>query len=239
MQSVKWVRRVGMRIMFVVTLIVPLLIGGAGIAAAAPAAVGAVYTLTNATTGNAVQVFNRAADGSLTIAGAFATGGLGTGAGLGSQDALVLSRDHRWLFAVNAGSNDVTVFAVWPGGLTWVDKVTSGGTDPISLSIHDNLLYVLNASGSGNIAGFTIDGAGHPTPIANSSRPLSGSSVGPAQISFNPNGTALVVTEKKHQFDRYVCGRGGWLDDWPADAYFVRADALWLRFCQARCLDRV
>ena len=84
-------------------------------AAAAPAAhggksAGAVYALTNAPTGNEVVVWDRADDGSLTPAGSYATGGLGSGAGLGSQGAIILSKDNRWLFAVNAGSNDISSF---------------------------------------------------------------------------------------------------------------------------------
>ncbi len=78
---------------------------------------GAVYTLTNQVAGNAVAVFTRGADGRLTAAGTVATGGTGTGASLGSQSAVSLSNDGRWLFAVNARSNDVSVFAVSPAGL--------------------------------------------------------------------------------------------------------------------------
>src|SRR5207302_2041478 len=77
---------------------------------------GAVYTLTNQVGGNAVAVFARGADGRLTAAGTVSTGGTGTGASLGSQSAVTLSDDGRWLFAVNAGSNDVSVFSVSPGG---------------------------------------------------------------------------------------------------------------------------
>src|SRR5207253_96166 len=57
-------------------------------------------------------------------------------------------------------------------------------------------LYVLNAGGSGNISGFTVDNSGRLTPIAGSTQPLSGSNVGPAQVSFSPDGRQLVVTEK-------------------------------------------
>ncbi|OLB17331.1 MAG: hypothetical protein AUH12_04720 [Gemmatimonadetes bacterium 13_2_20CM_69_8] len=135
---------------------------------------GAVYTLTNQVAGNAVAVFTRGADGRLTSAGTVATGGTGTGAGLGSQGAVVLSDDGSRLFAVNAGSNAL----------------------PISLTVHGNELYVLNAGGSGNISGFTVDNSGGLTPIAGSTQPLSGSNVGPAQVSFSPDGRHLVVTEK-------------------------------------------
>jgi len=156
----------------------------------------AVYALTNQVSGNAIAVFTRGADGRLTSAGSFATGGTGTGAGLGSQGAVVLSENGRFLFAVNAGSNDVSVFDVRPSGLSLASRTGSGGTLPISLTVHGNVLYVLNAGGSGNINGFTVGSSGGLTPIAGSSQSLSGPNVGPAQVSFSPDGRRLVVTEK-------------------------------------------
>src|SRR5258705_558882 len=157
---------------------------------------GAVYTLTNQVAGNAVAVFTRGADGRLTSAGSFATGGTGTGAGLGSQGAVVLSENGRFLFVVNAGSNDVSVFDVRPSGLSLASRTGSGGTLPISLTVHGNVLYVLNAGGNGSINGFTVGSSGALTPIAGSSRSLSGPNVGPAQGSFSPDGRRLAVTEK-------------------------------------------
>jgi 6-phosphogluconolactonase len=157
---------------------------------------GAVYTLTNQVAGNAVAVFVRGADGTLTTAGTVSTGGTGIGAGLGSQGAVALSDDGRRLFAVNAGSNDVSVFDVGLAGLALASRMASGGTRPISLTVHGNVLYVLNAGGDGNISGFTVGTTGALTPIAGSSRPLSGPSVGPAQVAFSPDGRRLVVTEK-------------------------------------------
>ena len=94
----------------------------------------AVYTLTNQVAGNAVAVFARAGDGTLTPAGSFSTGGAGTGAGLGSQGAVTLSNDGRLLFAVNAGSNDVSVFRVNPEGLSLLSRTPSGGTLPASVT---------------------------------------------------------------------------------------------------------
>lgn len=160
------------------------------------AGAGAVYTITNEAAGNAVLVFARAADGSLTPAGQFATGGTGSGAGLGSQGALALSQDGRWLLAVNAGSHDVSVFQVGPSGLGLTSRTPSGGTVPISVTIAGNLVYVLNAGGTGNISGFTLDREGRLAPIAGSTRGLSAGDVGPAQVAFAPGGRQLVVTEK-------------------------------------------
>ena len=156
----------------------------------------AVYTLTNQVSGNAVAVFARSGDGTLTAAGTFATGGTGTGAGLGSQGAVTLSDDGRLLFAVNAGSNDVSVFQVDPQGLSLVSRTPSGGTRPISVTVSRNVVYVLNAGGAGNITGFTVGSAGGLTQIAGSTRSLSAANVGPAEVSFSPDGRQLVVTEK-------------------------------------------
>jgi 6-phosphogluconolactonase len=165
--------------------------------AADGASTGAVYTLTNLPAGNAVAVFDRAADGSLTPSGTVPTGGNGTGAGLGSQGALV--RDGRRLFAVNAGSNTISALRLGSDhqpALT--DIAPSGGVMPISLTVHRHFLYVLNAGGgatAANIAGFFV-WRGQLFPLPGSSRPLSTAAPGPAQIEFTPDGRQLVVTEK-------------------------------------------
>jgi 6-phosphogluconolactonase (cycloisomerase 2 family) len=158
--------------------------------------VGAVYTMTNDPAGNQVVIFNRTDDGLLTKAGSISTQGTGSGGGLdplGSQGSLVLSEGHRWLLAVNAGSNEISVFKVLPDGLKLVDKVGSGGVLPVTLTIVHDLVYVLNA-GSPNIAGFNLSHKGQLTPLTNSTRPLVGG--GFAQVGFDPEGEALVVTDK-------------------------------------------
>src|SRR5207302_8891655 len=108
---------------------------------------GTVYTRTTPPAGNAVAVFGRAADGTLAPQGQFPTGGAGTGAGLGSQGAVVLSNDNRQLFAVNAGSNSISLFTVRPNGLELDATVRSGGTQPISPTGHGSPLYRLNPAG--------------------------------------------------------------------------------------------
>ena len=157
---------------------------------------GAVFTLSNASAGNEVLAFDRRADGLLRFAGRVATGGQGTGAGLGSQGALVLSEDAELLFAVDAGSNEISSFAVDGTSLRRVGRAHSGGTRPISLTVHRDLLFVLNAGGQGNIAGFTVGARGGLRPLSDSSRPLSNNAADPAQIAFTPDGRHLVVTEK-------------------------------------------
>lgn len=160
--------------------------------------VGAVYTMTNDVSGNEVVIFDRGDDGLLTKAGSIATQGTGSGGGLdplGSQGSLGLSEDHRWLLAVNAGSNQISVFRVLPEGLKLVDKVDSGGTFPVSLTIFHNLVYVLNAKVSPNITGFTMSHKGKLTPLADSTRSLVPTGAF-AQVGFDPEGETLVVTDK-------------------------------------------
>lgn len=159
---------------------------------------GAVYVLSNSTAGNSVLVYGRSSSGTLSGPVSYATGGTGTGAGLGSQGAVTLEpRDgYSLLFAVNAGSNEVSVFRTDGSRLTWIDKISSHGTLPISVTAHGDLLYVLNAGGTGNISGFRISSDGHLSYLDQSSRPLSSGDAGPAEIAFNNEGTVLVVTEK-------------------------------------------
>jgi 6-phosphogluconolactonase (cycloisomerase 2 family) len=180
---------------------------------------GAVYVLTNQVS-NAVAAFDRAPDGTLTAAGTFSTGGAGNPVAqpgdpatdpLASQGALILSDDKQFLFAVNAGSNEISVLSIGKDALTLVDKVSSGGVRPISLTVHENLLYVLNEGGTPNITGFTVSDTGELTPLPGSTRPLTaGSAADPAEVSFNPDGSLLVVTEKAANLvDVYVVGSDG------------------------------
>lgn len=177
---------------------------------------GAVYVMSNQDIGNSVTVFDRAADGGLTRKGTFPTGGLGAGNGhdleaaadpLNSQGSLILSEDQRFLFAVDAGSNEVSSLAIDGERLIWVDRVPSGGVRPVSLTVHDNLLYVVNAGGpppnsppnpDATIAGFTVGPDGKLSPVEGSVRSLiGGPGAGPSQIQFSPDRTQLVVTERQ------------------------------------------
>ena len=184
-----------------------------GVASAHSDPAGFVYTETNASTGNSIMAFARTASGQLNSIGSFSTHGTGTGAGLATQGEVVRSADGSWLLAVNAGSNDVTLFHVRDNGtLAFADKAAAGGTDPVSVTTYGNLAYVLDAGRSGNIAGFRLDD-GRLHAIAGSNRPLSGSATNPAEIAFSSNGKFLVVTERAtNMLDVYtvVDGRAGW-----------------------------
>lgn len=176
-------------------LLLPLmLMAGAGTAAAGHNITHAVYTSSNAAAGNKVLVYERSNRGTLSFVRGVRTGGLGTDGGLGNQGALAVGDNGRWLFVVNAGSNDISTFAIFRSHLKLLHTTGSGGTTPVSLTVHRDLLYVLNAGG--NIAGFKIGHFGRLHPIPGSTQPLTGDATGPAEIKFNPRGDTLVVTEK-------------------------------------------
>lgn len=188
---------------------------------------GAVYTETNAPSGNAVLVFARHRDGTIVQRASVPTGGVGLAQNppfnfpiVDSQGAVILSENGRLLFAVNAGDNTITVFRVTKHGLRKVDRVDSGGTQPISLTSNANLVYVLNEN-SGNIVGFKITRHDTLHRIAGSSQSLSTPGPGTiaAQIGFAPNGRLLTVTERcylggcpnqpKGVLDTFVVSRDG------------------------------
>lgn len=175
--------------------------------------VGAVYVLTNDARRNGVTVFSRNARGTLEARGTVATGGRGSGGLLDAQGSLILSEGGDWLFAVNAGSNDVSVFAVAEdGGIARVGRTASGGERPISLTVSEDLLYVLNSGGTGNITAFRVEPTGRLRQLDQSSRSVSTTEsapcprptdagrscnvAGPAQVQFSPGGDLLVITER-------------------------------------------
>jgi 6-phosphogluconolactonase len=182
--------------------------------------VSAVFTMTNNATANSVLAYRIGAGGALVPYGSFSTHGTGLATSLADQGALALTSDHQWLLVVDAGSNQVSVFHVNAAGLSlpllsYTDRISSGGLVPVSIAIHGSLAYVLNAGNSttaGNIAGFTLSSTGRLAPLPGSDRWLSNaSSTGPAQISFNPTGNILVVTEKATSLiDTYTVASSGY-----------------------------
>jgi len=154
-----------------------------------------VYTQSNALTGNQVLAFREDTVGTLTPVGSYPTGGLGSGDGLGSQGAVVLSPARNQLFVVNAGSDTVSVFQVAPdGSLTNQGQTASGGDRPVSVTVADGYGYVLNAE-SLSVGSFRYDAHG-PTGTGDTSRPLSAGAAAPAQVSLAADGRHLLVTEK-------------------------------------------
>ncbi len=157
---------------------------------------GKVFTSTNSPAGNELLVFAPDSNGQLTLLTRAATQGQGTGTGLGNQGAVTLSGNGKHLFVVNAQSNTVSTFSVRRDRLTLESTVDSGGLRPISVTEHDGIVYVLNAAGAGNVAGFRND-KGNLAPLAGSVRPLSASGgTASSQVGFSPDGDILLVTEK-------------------------------------------
>ena len=158
----------------------------------------AVFVMSNAADRNEVIAFARATDGSLQETHRFPTGGRGSGGNhdpLESQGSLTLSQDHSLLFAVNAGSGEVSVFRVHGSTLVLSDKVLSEGSEPNAIAQHGNLVYVVNTGGSSNVAGFLLEGD-HLRYIKNSLTFLSTNTSGAASISLSPDGQFLAVTER-------------------------------------------
>jgi 6-phosphogluconolactonase len=159
----------------------------------------AVFAMTNSVEGNQVIAYSRADDGSLVERNHFATGGRGSGGTtdpLGSQGSLTLSQDHSLLFAVNAGTGNLSVFRVSGANLELVQVVSSGGSAPVAVAQHGNLVYVINFAGNSSVVGFNLDNDGHLVMIPNSIRYLSATNTGPSSLAFSPNGRFLLLTEK-------------------------------------------
>jgi 6-phosphogluconolactonase (cycloisomerase 2 family) len=157
---------------------------------------GFVYTLSNQKMRNEVLAYRRSSDGVLKYSASYATDGKGSGGGLGNQGAIILTEDKEVLLAVNAGSNSISSFKINGNLLQLKSTVHSRGIQPVSIAQHGKLVYVLNAGGKGNIAGFWLGENDKLIPISGTVRPLSSTAAGAAQISFVRDGRVLVITEK-------------------------------------------
>jgi 6-phosphogluconolactonase (cycloisomerase 2 family) len=178
-----------------------------------PGASHAVFVQTDATSGNHVVAYHRAADGALTQAGSYSTGGLGGVLGgsvvdhTASQGSLTYDPWHALLYAVNAGSNTVSVFAVSGDHLALRQVLGSGGTFPVSVAVHGDLVYVVNALNGGSLQGYQVRG-GFLAPLPGSNRALGLNPAAtpqftntPGQVAFTPDGSRLIVTTKANGND--------------------------------------
>ena len=163
--------------------------------------VGYTYIDGNTATANTIDGFARHADGSLTsLAGSpFSAGGAGLGSGLASQGAIQITADGRYLLAVDAGSNQISVLRLTAGGVPVLvgQPVSSGGSTPVSVAISPfGLVYVANQGTStvaSSYSGFRLNFNGRLTPIAGSTVTIpAGSGLG--DVFFNGTGTKLVGT---------------------------------------------
>ena len=189
----------------------------------------AVFVQTDDPAGNQVVAYSRAANGSLTAANTYATGGLGgvlSGSvvdHLASQGSLAYDQRHALLYAVNAGSNTVSVFSVRGSHLSLNQVLSSGGTFPVSVAVHGDLVYVLNAENGGSVQGFAVL-LDRLIPLPGSNRPLGLNPAAtpqftntPGQVAFSPDGDELIVTTKANGNDIDVFGVGflGYLSAGP------------------------
>jgi hypothetical protein len=173
----------------------------------------AVFVQTDNPAGNTIVAYDRAGDGSLHQAGTYPTGGRGgalTGAVvdfLASQGSLAYDRGNGVLYAVNAGSDSLTVFAVHGDRLVRRQVIGSGGSFPVSIAVHGNLVYVLNARNGGSVQGFlqighrllAVPGSHRSLGLDPTLTPEFTST--PGQVAFTPDGRKLVVTTKGNGSD--------------------------------------
>lgn len=203
-----------------------LVFTGAGTANAAPASsfvhpVGAVFVQTDGLSGNAVVAYERHSDGSLHQAGRYATGGLGLALTGSVVDHLAsegsLAQHDGELFAVNAGSDSITVFGEHGSRLHRRQVIGSGGVAPVSITAWGDRVFVLNARDGGSIQGYR-DLDGHLVSVPSWHRDLGLDPNAapefthtPGQISFTPDGSKLVITTKGNTsaFDVFTLGRHG------------------------------
>ena len=179
--------------------------------------VGGVFAETNDAADNAVVAFARHGDGSLTYVANYATNGQGIYGAvdpLQSQFAVTLTPNHKYLFAVNAGSNSIAAFSVEKNGLTPIGTYASNGTTPVSLAATNQVLYALNKS-SNTVTGFRIEG-GRLQAVPRWTRALTPGASGGAAIRFDPEQRLLAVTERvSNTIDVFTVREDGRLSDKP------------------------
>ncbi len=187
--------------------------------------VGHVYVNDNTKGTNTIGAFDRHADGTLTpVAGSpFAAGGAGTGGGLAEQGAIQITPDGRFVIAVDAGSNQVSVLRIHPDGslrLVSHGVVSSGGTLPDSVAVHGNLVYVANSgAGDANYTGFLLGPNGRLFPVPGSTVTLAANAA-PADVLFNGTGTKLAGTEVGTSLiDSFTVGFDGRLTAAPGSPF--------------------
>ena len=210
----------------------PLVIGLAGVAAAVapgvaaandrPVSAGQVYVNDDTTGANTVAGFARRHDGTLSpLPGSpFPAGGAGNGSGLASQGAIQLAGNGRFLIAVDAGSDQISVLRIHGDGrpaLVRDGVVSSGGSEPVSIAVHRDLVYVANAGDAdSNYTGFRLGDDGRLRPIAHSTVPLPAGSQ-PGDVLFGGDGTRLVGTRVGTSLiDSFAVGRDGRLTAAPS-----------------------
>jgi 6-phosphogluconolactonase (cycloisomerase 2 family) len=219
-------------VLFVLALAAAVFGTGGASASNASRVVGHLYVNDNTSPVNTVAGFDRHADGTLTpMQGSpFAVEGAGAGHPDASQGSLQLSADGRYLLAVDAGSNQISVLRIKADGSlqTVGAPVASGGVDPVSIGVHDDLVYVANAGpgnsiGDTNYTGFRLNPGGQLRPIADSTYVLPNDSK-PGQVLFSGDGTRAAGTRiATSLIDSFTVGRDGRLTPAAGSPYDAQA----------------
>jgi 6-phosphogluconolactonase len=177
-------------------------------------AVGGVFVSTNGLAGNAVVAFARAADGSLTPTGTFATGGTGIGGTadpLASQFTVALAKNASVLVVANAGSNDISAFTVDGGSLALNNRTSSGGLRPVSVAISNGYVYALNTI-SNTIGVLVLGNDGTLTALPGKTKALAAGANGAAEV--RATGRLLVVSERvSNRLETFAIAPDGSLGD--------------------------
>lgn len=157
--------------------------------------------------GNRVVVYDRSDTGALSWANSYATGGLGgqlAGSAVdhtASQGAVAYDAVHRLVLVANPGSNSISVFSIHGDRLHLLQVVSSGGAFPVSIAVHGNLIYVLNARDGASVQGYVAT-PGRLFRVPEWNRPLGLPAATPefthtpGQVAFSPDGASLLVTTK-------------------------------------------
>lgn len=190
----------------------------------------AVYVQTDNPLGNQVAAYSRSDHGTLTLENTYNTGGLGgilNGSQvdhLGSQGSLTYDAPHHLLYAVNAGSNTVSVFWARGDDLRLLQVIKSGGAFPVSVAVHGYFVSVLNAEDGGSVQEY-LALFGHLFPLPGSNRdlnltiPTDGTQFThtPGQVAYSPDGSQLIVTTKasSNAIDVFKVGNFGALSQTP------------------------
>jgi 6-phosphogluconolactonase len=207
-------------------------IGVLGATAGASASTGArvvgyTYIDGNTATANTIDAFARHADGSVTpLPGSpFAAGGAGLGTGLASQGAIQATPGGRYLLAVDAGSNQISVLRITKGGVPVLagHPVGSGGVKPVSVAVsRSGLVYVANQGNGAGGSGYSglrlhLDGRLAAIPGSTVSVPAA---AGLGDVFFNAAGNHLVGTRTgTSQIDSFVVLPGGHLAAAPGSPF--------------------
>jgi 6-phosphogluconolactonase (cycloisomerase 2 family) len=188
----------------------------------------ALFVETDASAGNSVLSYTRGTDGTVSYVATYTTGGTGGAAAgsaadpLASQGGLVLADNGNELLAVNAGSDTVSVFAVFGPYLHLVQQIPTNGNFPVSIAVQGNLVAVLNAGGAGSVTQYQLQrgrlvATGQTRSLGLSNTTPPNYLAGAGQVGYSPNGQFLIVTTKSStsSFEVFSVGFNGDLSSSP------------------------